>query len=158
VRPGEVCEIVGHGPVPVPVVHELLDDGAFLAAVVTSSEVVHGVAHLGRAPNAKQRTALQWTGPACAVLGCDRPVREIDHREDFAVTRHTQLDELDGLCRHCHWRKTALGSRLEAGSGKRRLLPPGHPDHPGPPTARSRAAPERPPSTRRRTVQARLRT
>ena len=139
-EPGETCEITGVGPVPVPVVHELLADGAFLAAVTTHHEVVHGVAHLGRAPTAKQRTALDWSAPVCAAAGCGRPVREIDHREDWAVTHHTKLDELDGLCRHCHWLKTVLGWRLVVGTGVRPLRPPGHPEHPGPP-GRGRVSP-----------------
>jgi hypothetical protein len=45
---GEVCEIVGYGPVPVSTVRDLIDTAdPFLAAIATEGEQVLGVAHLG---------------------------------------------------------------------------------------------------------------
>ena len=46
---GEVCEIVGYGPIATSAVHDLIASGdPFLAAVVTKGQQVQGVAHLGR--------------------------------------------------------------------------------------------------------------
>jgi hypothetical protein len=120
----EICEIAGIGPVPVPVVRAAMDD-AFLAAVVTKGVDVVNVAHLGRRATAHQRTALQWRDPECAVEGCHRSARlEIDHRHDWARTRHTTLRELDRMCDHHHDLKTRHGWRLAPGTGKRPMLPP----------------------------------
>ena len=41
-RPGELCELDGHGPVPVPVAHSLLDD-AFVALVFTEAGDIRAV-------------------------------------------------------------------------------------------------------------------
>jgi hypothetical protein len=102
---------------------------AFLAAVLTDGDDVVSVAHLGRRVTAKQRTALEWRGLECTTIGCpNRHHLEIDHTVDWALTHHTKLDELELLCPHCHDLKTHHGYRLEAGTGRRRLLPPGHPD------------------------------
>jgi hypothetical protein len=55
---------------------------------------------------------------------------EIDHREDWARTRHTRLDELDHLCALHHDLKTRLGWALVPGTGKRAFVPPDDPRHP----------------------------
>jgi hypothetical protein len=132
VESGEACEVAPGSPVLVSVAQRFIDDGAFVAAVMTEGEQVLGVAHFGRKPTAKQRTALEWLSPRCSVRGCDQAVRlEVDHRIDWAVTHHTRLGELDLLCDGHHLRKTREGWGLEHGHGRRRFLPPDHPDHPG---------------------------
>ena len=159
VQPGEVCEIPGVGPLAVAQVQQILAEGeAFAAAVATDhTGRVVSVAHLGhrpvtdpgqflqalredghevitarssRAPDAYQRTALDWTSPRCSVEGCDQPRHEIDHRQDWAQTHHTQLDELDGLCRHHHALKTRQNYHLAPGTGRRPLLAPTGTDPP----------------------------
>lgn len=136
---GEVCEMPGLGPVPVSVVRAMVESGdAFLAAVVTRGVDVATVAHLGRSPTAHQRTGLQWREPCCVVLGCNQTARlEIDHRADWADTRITLLELLNGLCHHHRALKTRENWRLVEGTGKRPMVAPGHPDHPD----RSRRAP-----------------
>lgn len=127
---GEVCEIAGVGPVPVSVVRELCQD-AFLAVVLTKGTDICSVTHLGRRHTALQVTALQWRDPECTRLGCANTVGlEYDHRDDWAHTHVTRVDQSDRLCHHDHKLKTEQGWMLENGSGKRRLLPPDHPDHP----------------------------
>jgi hypothetical protein len=139
---GEVCEIAGVGPVPVPVVYSMLPE-ALATAVITNGEAVATVAHAGRAVTATQRTALQWQGICCEVDGCDvREHLEIDHLVDFAITRHTKLDELGFKCRHHHDLKTYQG--WDFIDGTTQLVPPGHPLHPGP--MASRAGPARAPT------------
>jgi hypothetical protein len=131
VADGEVCEIAGIGPVAVSAVREILDRGGFLAAVITKSEEVLGVAHLGRAPTAKQRTALEWLYPTCGNEGCPNTHHlQIDHREDWSTKKLTLLDWLDRLCPHCHDLKTRHNWALIAGTGPRPLVPPDDPRHP----------------------------
>jgi hypothetical protein len=142
-EPGEICEIAGIGPVPVAVVYSLLPE-ALATAVITNADAVATVAHAGRQVTATQRTALQWQGIGCEVDGCDvREHLEIDHLIDYAITRHTKLDELGFKCRHHHDLKTYQGWDFIEGTTQ--LVPPDHPLHPGP--AQSRAGPARRPST-----------
>jgi hypothetical protein len=130
---GETCEIAGLGPISVTAATELMDD-AFLAAVVLRGRDVVNVAHLGRGPNAHQRTALEAHGIACTNIACNRTINiQIDHRTPYADQPETKLDNLDPLCSgtgSCHNLKTHHGHQLEPGTGRRRLLPPHHPDHP----------------------------
>ncbi len=130
---GEVCEIAGFGPVAVSAVRDMIDtDDPFLTAVVTRGEKVVGVAHLGRRPNALQQTALQWLYPSCANQACSAQARlDYDHRADWSRTHFTVLDLLDRLCGHCHALKTRQNWSLVEGRGKRALVPPEDPRHPG---------------------------
>ncbi|MCU1369111.1 MAG: protein of unknown function endonuclease [Ilumatobacteraceae bacterium] len=126
---GETCEVAGLGPISVTTAKDLMAD-AFLAAVITRGRDVINVAHLGRGPNVFQRTALEATGTACTNIGCNRTIAiEIDHRTPYADDPITKLDNLDPLCTTCHQLKTHHGHHLEPGTGRRRLLPPDHPDH-----------------------------
>ena len=126
----ERCEIGGIGPVPVRVARELLNESV-LKLVVTRGVDVANLTHLGRGPSAAQRIALLWASPTCAAEGCNAVRTEVDHRVEWAETHHTRLDELDPLCRHHHDRKTYDGWALVEGTGKRPMVPPGDPRHPG---------------------------
>ncbi len=126
----ELCEIGGVGPVPVSVARRLLGE-AIIKLVITRGVDVLNVTHLGRGPTAAQRAALLWLNPTCSVQGCHRARIEWDHRQPWATTRHTRLDELDPLCEFHHELKTRLGHALVAGTGKRPLVPPDDPRHPG---------------------------
>jgi hypothetical protein len=136
-EPGELCEIAGHGPVPVADVWKMIDGGAFIAGIVTHGTDIVALRHLGRRPTALQRTVLEWeTAGTCAVEGCTNNVRiEIDHVDPWARTHTTDIDQLAGICSRCHRRKThhgfTLGPRLP--TGKRHLHPPGAPPPPGEP-------------------------
>jgi hypothetical protein len=126
----ELCEITGVGPVPVRVAESLLGE-AVLKLVITRGTDVVNVTHLGRRPTAAMRAALAWSSPTCTVEGCSRTFTEIDHRLDWAQTRHTRLDELDHLCTGHHDLKTYGGWALVEGTGKRAMVPPDDPRHPG---------------------------
>jgi hypothetical protein len=126
----EVCEIAGIGPIAVSVVRSWLDD-AFVAALLTKGTDIRSVVHLGRRFTALQRTAQEWRDPECTVLGCHRSARlERDHRDDWAATHETRFESSDRCCSIHHRLKTVDGWMFEAGSGKRRFLPPSDPDHP----------------------------
>jgi hypothetical protein len=132
---GEVCEIAGHGPVPVADVWDMIDGGAFIAAILTQGTDIVALRHLGRRPTVLQRTVLEWeTAGTCAVQGCTNTVRvEIDHVADWADTQVTEYDQLAGLCVHCHRKKTHQGFTLSPRlpTGKRQLHPPSDPSPPG---------------------------
>ena len=122
--PGEVCEIPGVGPIPVATAREIARD-AFLTAVVTDGVDVRSVAHLGRSATAHQRTALQARGMNCAVPGCGTTNGlEIDHVDGWAITRRTELDQLDWLCHHHHDQKTHRSYHLQGPPGHRTWHPP----------------------------------
>jgi hypothetical protein len=126
----ELCEIAGVGPVPVRIARQLLGD-AVLKLVITKGVDVLNVTHLGRGPTAAQRTALLWQSPMCDVEGCGHLHRlEIDHRVEWATTKHTKLEELQRLCEHHHDLKTRFGWELVEGSGPRPMVPPDDPRHP----------------------------
>ena len=129
---GETCELAGYGPIPVSVARQLVATGdAFVAAILTKGRSVVGVAHLGRAPNAYQRSALEWLYPTCAAAGCVTRVHlQADHRIDWVKTHHTVFDELDLLCSHHHRLKTRSNWALVAGQGKRAFVPPDDLRHP----------------------------
>ena len=129
----EVCEIPGFGSVPVSFARDLVEsDNPFNAVVMTKGVDVVGVAHLGRNPTAAQTTALLWRDPTCQVEGCDRMVGlERDHEADWADTHVTYVPWMSLKCPHHHDLKTTKGWRMVPGTGKRPMVPPGHPDHPG---------------------------
>lgn len=129
---GELCEIVGYGPVAVSVVQELIERGqAAVAMVLTRANEIQGVYHFGRRPNAVQATALDFVYPMCAVLGCNaRSGLQSDHREDWIKTKFTLFDLLDRLCPHHHRLKTHKGWALVEGTGRREFVPPSDPRHP----------------------------
>ncbi|MET0712399.1 MAG: DUF222 domain-containing protein [Jiangellaceae bacterium] len=159
VQGGELCEISGVGPVPVPVAKGLLGE-AIVKLVITTGVDVANVTHLGRGPTAAQKAALLWMNPTCAVQGCHRARVEWDHREPWAQTKHTRLDELDPLCSFHHDLKTRLGYALTAGGGKRAFVAPDDPRHPRnqnraesgaqPSAATGRTASDGPPTEARR--------
>jgi len=128
---GEVMELAGFGPVAASAVDEAIESGGFVAAVMTKGEALTGVAHLGRAPTAKQQSALEWLYPSCAALGCYQSARlQRDHRIDWADSHVTMLDWLDLLCGFHHDLKTRKNWMLETGTGKRAFVPPDDPRHP----------------------------
>jgi len=107
--PGELCELDGQGPVPVPVAQSLLDD-AFLSLVFTEAGDIRSVVHRGRTINAHLRTALVFRDRCCVVPGCRVAYGlEIDHVEPLEFGGDTRLDNLALLCRHHHRKKTYEG-------------------------------------------------
>jgi HNH endonuclease len=88
------------------------------------------VVHLGRGPTAAQRIALLWSKPKCANIECSSMFVQVDHREPWATTKHTVLEELDPLCPHDHELKTNRGWSLVEGTGRRAFVGPDDPRHP----------------------------
>lgn len=110
-EPGEVCHIIGGGPIPVEVAKELSRD-AFLKAVIHDGVNVHTIKHFGRHYPALLRTALDigdppgFKGRCC--IDCGKPFGlERDHDNPLANGGATQLDNLGDRCYSCHKTKTA---------------------------------------------------
>ena len=104
---------------------------SILKLVITKGVDVVNVTHLGRGPNTAQKVALLWQLPECTREGCNRTARvEYDHRDDYRITKHTRLDELDPACKPDHDLKTYHGWAFVEGTGKRPMVPPDDPRHP----------------------------
>lgn len=122
---GEICEVVGGGPVPPALVRSWLPE-ADLRLLYMSGTDVQRVVHLGRTVTEAQRTALYERAQfRCENAGC--PVThglEIDHLTEWRLTRHTTLDELLLLCSHHHDLKTYKSYTVSGPPGHRKLIPP----------------------------------
>lgn len=107
---GEVCHIVGGGPVPVQVGRDFADD-AFIKAVLHDGTTVHTVKHFGRHLSAELRTALDlgpvpaFTGRQCADCG-RRYGLEYDHIDPVAHHGPTSYDNIEARCWADHKAKT----------------------------------------------------
>ena len=120
---GEVCEIVGEGPIPVSVAQRLADD-AFLKILLTDGVDVHAISHYGRTINAVLRTALDDLNPECVLAGCDRTWGlEIDHNWDVILGGPTALWNLNKLCRFHHQEKHRHNYRLVGEGTNKRFIP-----------------------------------
>ena len=107
--PGELSEIDGHGPVPIPVIKQLMND-SFLSLVFVEAGDIKAISHQGRTINAALRTALAFRDKYCVVPGCGVAYSlEIDHGITFAAGGPTELDNLARLCHHHHFLKTYNG-------------------------------------------------
>ncbi|MGI8683610.1 MAG: HNH endonuclease [Acidimicrobiales bacterium] len=110
---GEVCHIVGGGPVPVSVVQEAVDDDAFLKAVIHDGVKIETVVHFGRHIRAELRTALElgpapaFDGVRCIDEGCGRRYGlEWDHVDPVANNGPTSMENLRPRCWPHHRDKT----------------------------------------------------
>jgi hypothetical protein len=107
--PGELCEIDGQGPIPVPMARDLAND-SFLAVLFHRAGDIRAVSHLGRTINAALRTALVYRDRTCVVPGCGMSQGlEIDHVTPISEGGPTELENLALLCYHHHQEKTHGG-------------------------------------------------
>jgi hypothetical protein len=126
-QPGEICQIIGAGPVPVSLARELATT-AFIKGVLHDGKRIEAVAHFGRHLNAELRTALGlgeaplFAGVACADCG-RRYGLQWDHIDPVANHGPTSYDNLQPLCWPCHADKT----RRDRDAGLLTARPP-HPD------------------------------
>jgi Domain of unknown function (DUF222) len=120
---GEICEIVGVGPVPVDVLQRLAHD-SILKALITDGTDVLSVSHLGRTIPGRLRTALEELQPECVIAGChtDRHL-EIDHNVPVEEQGPTALWNLNRVCHHHHRVKTVKKLRIVGEGTNKRLVP-----------------------------------
>jgi hypothetical protein len=109
---GELCHIIGGGPIPVSLARELGRD-AFLKAVLHDGVAIQTIAHFGRRYPAVLRTALmlgappEFEGPVCSEPGCDRRYHlERDHIDPCANGGKTSYENLASPCWPHHRIKT----------------------------------------------------
>ncbi len=147
---GEVCHIVGGGPIPVELAKQLAED-AFLKVVVHDGKDVQRVFHHGRRYTAELKTALDlgpvpaFSGRACVDCGRTWGL-EYDHQDPIAHTGPTSMENVVDRCWPCHADKTErdrraglLGKRAKArGPGP----PPGRDGPAGKAGPAERASPE----------------
>jgi hypothetical protein len=124
-HPGEPCQVIGGGPIPVELAHELGKD-AFLKAVLHDGVAVHTIKHFGRHFRAELRTALdlgpppRFSGARCEV--CARRFGlEYDHVNPVANKGETSLANLKAMCWADHRAKTERDRQ----AGLLGLHPPG---------------------------------
>ncbi len=109
-HPGEVCHIIGGGPIPVERARYLAED-AFIKAVLHDGTRIETVAHFGRHINAKLRTALElgppprFEGAACEDCG-RRSGLQWDHVNPVANHGPTSFANIEARCWSDHQAKT----------------------------------------------------
>jgi hypothetical protein len=128
---GELCHIIGGGPIPVWLAREMSDD-AFLKAVLHDGVNLHTIKHFGRHISAELRTALElgelpdFDGAVCSEEGCDRRYGlEWDHYTPIANGGETSYRNVGPKCKPHHWDKPDRDRR----AGRHR----GRPREPRPP-------------------------
>jgi hypothetical protein len=109
---GELCHVVGGGPVPVDVARAAAFD-AFVKVVVRDGTKIDTVVHYGRHIPAVLRTALELGDPerleglVCVEEGCDRRHDlELDHVDPVANGGPTSYENVKARCKPHHWDKT----------------------------------------------------
>ncbi len=109
-HPGEVCHIVGGGPIPVEVARELSRD-AFVKAALHDGTNIHTIKHFGRYLNATLRTALdlgpvpEFTGRTCVDCSGGWGL-QYDHVDPVAHQGPTEYANLKPRCWKDHQAKT----------------------------------------------------
>jgi hypothetical protein len=110
---GELCHIVGGGPIPVDVLKQAASDDAFVKAVIQDGVRIDTVIHLGRHMRAELRTALELgplpnlDGVTCVEMGCDRRYGlEWDHVDPVANGGPTSFVNVKPRCWPHHREKT----------------------------------------------------
>ena len=122
--PGEVCEIVGGGPIPVSVAQRLMDD-SFLKLLLVDGTDVRAVSHPGRYIPARLRTAVEELHRECDIEGCNVTRNlEIDHNLPVEEQGPTALWNLGRLCCHHHDHKHRHNLRLVGEPGRMHFVPP----------------------------------
>jgi len=123
-EPGERCEIVGIGPVPVTTARGLLDD-ARVTIMVRDGDDITTVSSPKRTIPAKLRRALEARYPTCGVKGCaNDQFLQIDHVIPVEDHGPTELANLWRICSHHHALKTYTGWKVVDETGGRDLVPP----------------------------------
>jgi len=109
---GELCHVIGAGPVPVEVVR-CAAVSASVKVAVRDGKQLHTITHYGRRIPAELRTALalgdpeRLDGAVCVEDGCDRRYGlEWDHVDPVANGGVTSYDNLQARCGPDHWDKT----------------------------------------------------
>jgi hypothetical protein len=124
--PGQTCQIPGVGPVPVSVVHQLLEDDPIIKAVVTKGRDITAVATLTRSIKDDLHLAvLTANDRTCGVPDCSNTrFLQLDHEWDYAKGGPTSYDNLRPLCSFHHRQRTTQQYELRGSPGSYQWVAP----------------------------------
>ncbi|WP_241248523.1 HNH endonuclease [Nocardioides turkmenicus] len=110
--------VEGYGPVPAAWARDALSDAeVFVRRLFTdpAGQLVAMESRSRKAPDGLAEFVATRDGGICRTVGCDAPIRNIDHVERFADVGTTGAENLQGLCERCNQAKEAIGWRARPG-------------------------------------------
>jgi hypothetical protein len=114
-KPGEICEVPGIGPIPLQAAKAFLGD-SYRVGILMDGEDIRSVKGLGHnIPERLRRAVFERDNFRCVVPGCstDYCGHDIDHVIPVDKGGETKLYNLALLCRWHHGLKTHHGHRLQ---------------------------------------------
>ncbi|MDQ4112094.1 MAG: HNH endonuclease, partial [Actinomycetota bacterium] len=110
----QLALVEGYGPVPAAWARDALADAeVFVRRLFTdpAGRLVAMESRARKAPDGLAEFITTRDGGTCRTVGCDAPIRNIDHVERHADGGATSAENLQGLCERCNQAKEALGWR-----------------------------------------------
>ncbi|WP_328529885.1 DUF222 domain-containing protein [Nocardioides sp. NBC_00368] len=110
--------VEGYGPVPAGWAREALAEAEVFVRRLFADPAGHLVAMEARsrkAPDGLAEFITTRDGGICRTVGCDAPIRNIDHIQRHADGGETSAQNLQGLCERCNQAKEAIGWQARPG-------------------------------------------
>ena len=110
--------VEGYGPVPAGWAREALADAeVFVRRLFTdpAGRLVAMESRSRKAPDGLAEFIATRDGGICRTVGCDAPIRNIDHIQRHTDSGTTSAQNLQGLCERCNQAKEALGWQARPG-------------------------------------------
>ncbi|MER7555416.1 DUF222 domain-containing protein [Nocardioides sp. NPDC126508] len=110
--------VEGYGPVPAAWAREALADAeVFVRRLFTdpAGQLVAMESRARKAPDGLAEFITTRDGGICRTVGCDAPIRNIDHIQRHTDGGTTSAQNLQGLCERCNQAKEALGWQARPG-------------------------------------------
>ncbi|MBG6095734.1 HNH endonuclease [Nocardioides luteus] len=110
--------VEGYGPVPATWAREELADAeVFVRRLFTdpAGQLVAMESRPRKAPDGLAEFITTRDAGICRTVGCDAPIRNIDHVERHADGGETSAQNLQGLCERCNQAKEAIGWQARPG-------------------------------------------
>ncbi|EGD43851.1 putative HNH endonuclease domain protein [Nocardioidaceae bacterium Broad-1] len=110
--------VEGYGPVPATWARDALSDAEVFVRRLFTDPAGQLVAMESRSRKAPDRLAefiATRDGGTCRTVGCDAPIRNIDHIQRHTDGGETTAENLQGLCERCNQAKEAIGWRARPG-------------------------------------------
>ncbi|MBG6095690.1 HNH endonuclease [Nocardioides luteus] len=114
----QAAMVEGYGPVPAAWAREALADAeVFVRRLFTdpAGQLVAMESRSRKAPDGLAEFIATRDGGVCRTVGCDAPIRNIDHVQRHADGGKTSAENLQGLCERCNQAKEAIGWRARPG-------------------------------------------
>ncbi|MER7559590.1 DUF222 domain-containing protein [Nocardioides sp. NPDC126508] len=110
--------VEGYGPVPATWAREALADAeVFVRRLFTdpAGQLVAMESRSRKAPDGLAEFITTRDGGICRTVGCDAPIRNIDHIQRHTDGGITSAQNLQGLCERCNQAKEAIGWQARPG-------------------------------------------